>query len=535
MQSRFAPIVLLLLAFVTSRADAQRNRNRQRPDNESQPATQPEQRPGQGEPQQGPPPKDNLSVTDHEITVHGQQLKYKAIAGTLVLHDEANKPKANMFFVAYQKQPASEDLSKRPITFVFNGGPGAASVWLHLGTAGPKRVALDDLGAAPAPPYHLVDNQETWLESTDLVFIDPVGTGYSRPAPGERAEQFYGVEEDVRAVAEFIRLYVTRYERWTSPKFLAGESYGTTRAAALSQYLLDNGIGLNGIILVSSVLNFGTISMSNGNDLPYSMYLPSYTAIAWYHKKLPQDLQADLTKALKESEDYALHGYMTALATGSQLPDAERAAAVKKLARLTGLSAELIDRADLRVDPSLFRKQLLADKHQVIGRYDARIANYDTEPTSTRPDYDPSYTPFMDAYAALFNDYARRSLKFESDVQYEVLSSRVRPWNFGQGGNGYLDVADRLRNSMVQTPNLKVLFNSGLFDLATPYLAEKYTVNHLDLGTDLRKNISEMYYDAGHMVYHHRTDREKLNNAVAQFIQNAIPAADRPREAAKTE
>ena len=530
MRSLFA--LVLLVAFISNPVSAQRTRNRPR-STESQPATQPEQTPPEGE--QQPAPKDKLSITDHEINVRGQPLKYKATAGTLVLKDEAAKPKANLFFVAYEKEPASEDPARRPITFVFNGGPGAASVWLHLGTVGPRRIALDDLGGPPAPPYHLVDNEETWLAHTDLVFIDPVGTGYSRPAPGEKAEQFYGVEEDVRAVAEFIRLYVTRYERWTSPKFLAGESYGTTRAAALSQYLLDNGISLNGIILVSSVLNFGTISFSNGNDLPYSMYLPSYTAIAWYHKKLPADLQGDLTKALKESEDYALHGYMTALAAGSQLPDADRAAAIKKLVRLSGLTAEYIDRSDLRVDPSAFRKQLLADRHEVLGRYDARIANYDTEPTAREPYYDPSYTPFLDAYAAAFNDYARRTLKFESDLPYEVLSSRVRPWNFGQGGNGYLDVMDRLRNSMVQTPNLKVLFNSGLFDLATPYLAAKYTVNHLDLGTDLRKNISEMFYDAGHMVYHHRTDREKLNATVAQFIANAIPTGEPRREAAKSE
>jgi len=506
------PLFALLFSFLlTHPAAAQRQRGHDGPA-ESQPTTQasPEKNAG-----------DKLSVTDQQITVHGQVLKYKATAGTLAIKDESGKPKADMFFVAYEKEPAASDPGARPITFVFNGGPGAAAVWLHLGVAGPRRVALDDLGGAPSPPYHLVDNDDTWLASTDLVFIDPVGTGYSRPAPGEKPEQFYGVEEDVQSVGQFIRLYTTHYQRWLSPKFLAGESYGTTRAAALSDYLLDNGISLNGIVLISCVLNFQTISFGNGNDLPYPLYLPSYTALAWYHKKLPQDLQADLTKALNESESWALNGYMAALASGSQLPQADRQTAVKKLARLTGLSETFVDRANLRVDPSEFRKELLADQHRILGRFDARLTGYDTDPLSRGPDYDPSLAPFLDAYSATFNDYVRRTLKFESDLPYEVLSGRVHPWNFGERGSGYLDVLDRLRSALVQSPNLKVMFNSGLFDLATPYLGTKYTVNHLDLGTDLRKNIDQQFYDAGHMVYHHRPDREKLSRNVAQFIKAA--------------
>jgi carboxypeptidase C (cathepsin A) len=469
---------------------------------------------------------DKPSVTDGQITVHGQVLKYKATAGTLTLKDESGKSKASVFFVAYEKQPAADDPAKRPITFVFNGGPGAAAVWLHLGVAGPRRVAIDDSGGAPSPPYHLVDNEETWLNSTDLVFIDPVGTGFSRPAPGEKPEQFYGVEEDVHSVGEFIRLYTTRNERWLSPKFLAGESYGTTRAAALSEFLLNDGISLNGIILISSVLNFQTISFGNGNDLPDALYLPSYTALAWYYKKLPADLQADLTKALNESEQFALNGYLSDLAAGSQLPPADRESAIKKLARLTGLSDNFIDRANLRVDPSEFRKELLADQHKVLGRFDARLTGFDTDPLSREPDYDPSLAPFLDAYSATFNDYVRRTLKYESDLPYEVLSGRVHPWNMGERGSGYLDVLDRLRSALVQTPNLKVMFNSGMFDLATPYLGAKYTVNHLDLGTDLRKNITQQFYDAGHMVYHHRADREKLSRNVDEFIKGAVMPAE---------
>jgi carboxypeptidase C (cathepsin A) len=521
MGRRHLLVALIASLLMTYPAAAQRQRGmRERPPEptgaapaaESQPTTQESnERPG----------RDNLSVTEGQVTVHGQPLRYKATAGTLALKDEAGKPLADMFFVAYQKQPASSDPSSRPITFVFNGGPGAAAVWLHLGVAGPRRIALNDVGGPPAPPYHLVDNDDTWLTATDLVFIDPVGTGFSRAAAGQKPEQFYGVEEDIRSVGQFIRLYTTRYQRWLSPKFLAGESYGTTRASALSQYLLDNGISLNGIILISCVLNFQTISVGNGNDLPYVLYLPTYTALAWYHKKLPADLQADLTKALNESEGWALNGYMAALALGSQLPQADRETAVKKLARLTGLSENYVDRANLRVDPSEFRKELLADQHQVLGRYDGRLTGYDTDPLSRAPDYDPSFSPFLGAYSATFNDYVRRTLKFDSDLPYEVLSGRVRPWNFGERGTGYLDVLDRLRAALVQSPNLKVLFNSSVFDLATPYLATKYTVNHLDLGTDLRKNIEQEFYNSGHMIYHHKDDRQKLSQAVTQFIKAA--------------
>lgn len=531
-------VALLAGLMVTYPAAAQRQRGGRERSRSAASASSPDSQPSTqetGDNKEGGEKKkesgDKLSVTDGQVTVHGQPLKYKATAGTLAIKDESGKALADMFFVAYEKQPAASDPSTRPITFVFNGGPGAAAVWQHLGVAGPKRLLLDDLGSPPAPPYHLVDNDDTWLNATDLVFIDPVGTGFSRAAPGQKPEQFYGVEEDIRSVGQFIRLYTTRYERWLSPKFLAGESYGTTRASALSEYLLDNGISLNGIILISCVLNFETISFGNGNDLPYALYLPSYTALAWYHKKLPAELQADLTKALNESEDWSLHGYMAALAAGSQLPKADRDATVKKLARLTGLSENYVDRANLRVDPSEFRKELLADQHKVLGRYDGRLTGFDTDPLARQPDYDPSFAPFLDAYSAAFNDYVRRTLKFESDLPYEVLSGRVRPWNFGERGTGYLDVLDRLRSALVQSPNLRVMFNSSLFDLATPYLATKYTVNHLDLGTDLRKNLEQEFYKSGHMIYHHRDDREKLSQGVANFIRAAIPPAPAGGEA----
>lgn len=511
--------LLLPVLLICSPAFAQRAHEREHGP-ESAPATAPASDHGPGK-EAG----DKIKVTHGSVTVHGQPLAYKATAGTLAMKDESGKLTAEIFFVAYEKEPTGEHPSQRPITFVFNGGPGAAAVWLHLGVAGPKRVALDEEGGPPSPPYHLVDNDDTWMNATDLVFIDPVGTGYSRPAPGEKPEQFYGVEQDVQSVAEFIRLYTTRYQRWLSPKFLAGESYGTTRAAALSEYLLNNGISLNGIILISSVLNFQTISFGNGNDLPYALYLPSYTALAWHYKKLPADLQPNLTKALDESEQWALSGYLADLSAGSQLPQAERQAAIKKLARLTALPEIYIDRANLRIDPGEFRKQLLADEHKILGRFDARITGYDTNPLSQDAGYDPSLAPFLDAYTATFTDYVHRTLEYESDLPYRSLAGL--PWQFGERGSGYLDVIDRLRSALVQTPNLKVMFNSSLFDLATPYLGAKYTVNHLDLGTDFRKNIQENFYDSGHMIYHHQPDREKLSRNVEEFIRNATPSQDK--------
>jgi len=468
---------------------------------------------------------DKLSVTDHEATIAGKALKYRATAGTYQLKDEAGKAKADLFFVAYEKTPAGDSadaLAKRPITFVFNGGPGAAAVWLHLGTAGPKRVKLTQLGEAPAPPYGVVDNDFTWLDATDLVFIDPVGTGYSRAAPGEDPKQFYGVENDLKWVAEFIRLYATRNGRWPSPKFLAGESYGTTRAAGLSEHLLERqGIALNGVILISAVLNFQTISFSEGNDLPFVLFLPTYTSIAHYHKKLPQDLQADKPRALKEAEQFALNEYTAALAKGASLPADEKAELAKKLARLTGLPADIVRKANLRVDADLFRKTLLVDDEKVIGRYDGRLMGFDPEPLGRWPDHDPSFNQFLAAYSGAFNDYVRRGLKYESDVQYDVLSGRVQPWDFGRAGHGYLNVADDLERAMRLSPHTKLMVCSGVYDLATPYFGAGWTVRHMKLNPELRKNVTETFYPGGHMLYHEAGSLKQLHEDVARFIAGA--------------
>jgi carboxypeptidase C (cathepsin A) len=498
-------------------------------------------------------PTDRLVTTDGEIASAGNLLHYKATAGTLVLKDDSGKPKAEVFFVAYEKQdkpskpathpgeshpadtneaqdggstqaPAPRHSSGRPLTFFFNGGPGAAAVWLHLGAAGPRRVKLTEDGHPIPPPGALEDNPDCWLDATDMVFIDPVGTGYSRPAPGESQEQFSGVQEDVTWVADFIRLYTTRNDRWLSPKFLVGESYGTTRAAALSEHLLEQqGIALNGIVFISTVLDFQTLAPSADNFLPYSLYLPTYTATAAYHKKLAPELAADLPKTLKEVEQWAMGDYLVALAKGASLETRHREAIAQKLAAYTGLNAETIDRADLRIDPDLFRQKLLEDSHQVIGRFDARLTGYDPDTLSRDPEYDPSFNAFYAAYGSAFNDYARRTLKYETDMPYEVLTGRVGRWNFGQNGHGFLNVAVDLEQAMQKNEHLKVLFAAGQMDLATPYLAMNYTVDHLDLSPELRKNIAQAYFPSGHMIYHPRASAHKLHEEVSGFIESATP------------
>jgi carboxypeptidase C (cathepsin A) len=461
--------------------------------------------------------EDKISVTHHSLAIGQTTLDYQALAGTIMVKDDAGKPRANFFFVAYLKEPPARP-EDRPITFVFNGGPGAAAVWLHLGAVGPKRVELGPDGIPSAPPHRLIDNDQTWLDSTDLVFIDPVGTGFSRPAEGQKASEFYGVQPDLDSISDFIRLFLTRYERWNSPKFLAGESYGTTRAAALSAKLLDGyGIDLNGIILMSTVLNLATLDPGDGNELPFALYLPSYTAIALYHHKLQT---TDEDHLLDEVREYALHDYVQALAKGGALTKDERADVIAHLARYTGLTPDLIDRANLRIDPTMFRKQLLSDERLILGRFDARITGLDANPLASDPQYDPSLSLYLPVYTSTFNDYVRRQLKFESDLKYGVLNF-VGPWDFGTQGMGYLNVTSSLRSAMLENPHLKVLVCSGYEDLATPFLATKYTFDHLDQLDRLQANVTQTFYHSGHMIYHDATSLKQLKSNVAAFIAAA--------------
>jgi carboxypeptidase C (cathepsin A) len=471
-----------------------------------------------------PPAVETTSKTKHEITIGGRNIAYTATAGTLVLKKDDAKPWANMFYVAYTRDDV-QDANTRPITFSFNGGPGAASVWLHMGALGPKRIEMGPEGDQPKPPYHVLDNQDTALEFTDLVFIDPVTTGYSREAPGENPAQFHGFDGDLESVAAFIRLYLERSDRWLSPKFLAAESYGTTRASGLSQYLLDHdGIYLNGITLISSVLNFETISFSPGNDLPYALFLPSYTATAWYHKKLPPDLQASLEKAIGESRRYAANEYVAALMKGDKLTVAEHSGVVKQIARLTGLSEQYVDESNLRITMQRFAKELLRKERRTIGRYDGRLEGADLDAAGDRPEYDPSYASVQGVFTAVFNQYIRQDLKFETDLPYEVLTSKVQPWDYKRFENRYVNVAEMLREAMTQNPNLKVMIVNGYYDMATPFFATEYTVSHLGLGPELSSHVSLAYCDAGHMLYTKQSCLDSLHKDMADFYQKALPA-----------
>ena len=464
--------------------------------------------------------EENPVETKHKITLGGQELAYTASAGTMVLHDAEEKPTASIFYIAYARDSV-DDLSARPVTFSFNGGPGSASVWMHLGLLGPRRVVLKEDGSALPPPYKLADNDFSILDETDLVFIDPVSTGYSRATKPEEARKFYGLREDAASVAEFIRLYVTRNKRWASPKFIIGESYGTTRAAALSGELSQRQrMNVNGIMLVSTVLNFQTLDFSEGNDLPYVLYLPSYTAIAWFHKKLPADLQRlSLKDVLAKAEAFAGGDYNAALLRGGSLTSAERQKVVEQTARLTGLSADFVDKANLRIRNSRFSAELLAGENRVVGRYDARYKGLVRDRLAGSAEQDPSAEAVFSAFASTFNHYVRTELKYETDLAYEILAG-VGPWNWGEK-NGYANVAETLASAITRNPFLKVHVSSGCYDLATPYFATRYTFNHLGIDPALTKNITLDDYTAGHMMYLNRPDLKKQKADLARFIRSA--------------
>jgi len=425
--------------------------------------------------------------------------------------------------VAYVKEE-QENKSGRPITFAFNGGPGAASIYLHLGALGPKRVLFTEEGKALPPPYKLVENAYTWLDLTDIVFIDPVGTGYSCAAPGEDPKQFWGVQEDIESIGAFIRLYLTRNQRWLSPKFIVGESYGTTRAAGLSSHLQNKlGIHFNGIVLISEALNFQAIVFTSGNDLPYLLFLPTYTTTAWYHKKLSPELQSNLQKTLEVAEQFALNEYVLALAQGNLLSDVERDKIVEKLANYSGLQKHYIQNSNLRIRRDGFRNELLRNEHRRIGILDSRITGGYTPRDFVE---DPSVFEATGPLVATWNDYVRKELKYENDLPYEFLSMKVnQSWNWGSGtgGLGYVNVAETLQRAMSENKYLKVFIASGYYDLDTPYFATKYIVNHLGLDPSLRKNITLSYYDAGHQMYTHLPSLKKLKADAATFFEKALP------------
>lgn len=458
-------------------------------------------------------------ITHHEIRVNGKTLRYTATTGRLPIKNADGDTEAYMFFVAYTLDGGGP---KRPLMFSFNGGPGSSSVWLHLGAVGPKRVKMLPEGFMPSPPFQLVDNDYTWLDQVDLVFIDPVGTGYSRATKKELGKKFWGVKGDISSVGEFIRLYLTRYERWASPLFLVGESYGTTRAAGLSGYLIEHGIAFNGIVLVSSVLNFQTLEFTRGNDLPYVLFLPSYTAAAWFHKKLPPDLQNNFQLALRQSELFASSTYTDALAKGDRLDPRERQSVIELLSKFTGLSTQYLDNANMRVDEGHFTKELLRNEHKTIGRLDSRFRGTDLHGVGEVPDFDPSMAAIRPPYTAMFNQYVRSELGYKSDSEYYILGGGFREWDWGSAGEGFPDTAEALREAFAKNNYMKLFVANGYFDLATPYFATQYTLAHLGLQPEVAKNISTGYYDAGHMMYIKNDALGTLKRDVSKFLSDSL-------------
>jgi carboxypeptidase C (cathepsin A) len=467
-------------------------------------------------------PKEELVKTQHSVTINGQKLDYTAVAGTILLRDNEEKPTAAIFYIAYTRDDV-KDVARRPVTFSFNGGPGSSSVWLHLGLLGPRRVLLKEDGSSLPPPYKLVDNEFSLLDETDLVFIDPVSTGYSRAVKPDDAKKFHSVESDLNSVANFIRLYTTRNNRWGSPKFIIGESYGTTRAAGLSGELRERQrMNVNGIMLVSTVLNFETISFARGNDLPYVLYLPTYTAAAWYHKKLAPDLQQlPLADVMARAEAFAEGDFNHALLLGTALPAEARRSVVKETARLTGLSEELIDRANLRLPMGRFAGELLRAENRIIGRFDARYKGYVRDRLAGIMEYDPTTEAVASVFASTFNQYVRAELNYKSDLPYEILTSLQ--WDWGEQ-NRFLNVAETLADSLTRNPYLRVHVSGGLYDLATPWSAVRYTLNHLQVDPDLAKNVTLDTYTAGHMMYLNLPDLKKQKADLARFVRAAASA-----------
>ena len=462
-------------------------------------------------------PETKPVVTRHKIVVRGKEISYTATAGQLPIMNDAGENEAHIFFIAYAVKNSTPG-SRRPLLFLFNGGPGASSVWLHLGAAGPRRIQMLADGGMPPPPYRLVDNESTWLDEADLVFIDPVGTGYSRATKPDLTKKFASVQGDIDSVGRFIRLYLTRYERWSSPLFLVGESYGTFRAAGLSDYLVDHGIALNGIILVSSVMHLQTISVDHGNDLPYVLSLPSYAATAWYHKKLLP--QADLDKTLEAAEAWAAADYTTALAKGERLSPEERQAIVEKLAGFTGLDNTFIDNHNLRVDPGSYVRELLMKQRQLVGVMDSRFTSPNLDPAAPAG-FDPTVATIRPPFTAMFNDYIRGELGFQSDLEYFTLGGGTGHWDW-EAKNSYADTSDNLRNAFAKNPYMKLFVASGYFDLATPYFATEYTLAHLGLTPALRENVTTRRYRTGHMMYLDSDAISQLQRDVAKFISSAL-------------
>jgi len=526
-----APVVFLFLAQQTQGQGrgAQGQRESAPPaqvqERAPAPAPSPAARGGRGGGIAGPGPAvggnidETPVVTHHTITVQGKTLNYTATAAEMPLKNASGETEAHIFYMAYTLDGAEK--SRRPLTFCFNGGPGSASMWVHMGGMGPRSPQLMPTGGMPQPPYHIKDNQDTWLDMTDLVFIDPVGTGYSRAKTVEIARRLNGVQGDIQSVGEFIRLYVDSTNRELSPLFIAGESYGTFRTAGLAGYLIDRGIAFNGIVLIGTTLNLETI-WSRSDDLVYQLEFPTYAADAYYHHKVAPDLQKkDMKSFLKDAETFAMGDYAVALGKGDQISPAERKATIEKLVRFTGLDPKYLDETNLRWDVAHFTRELMRNEHETIGRYDGRLQGPSGMNTGETSEYDPSSTLITPPFTAIFTDYIRNELNYKTDMYY-YPSGGVQPWDYGQG-NQFGDTTALLRNAMTKNPYMKVMIAASYFDLATPYYAVEYTFTHMGLNPEMHKNITWDFYQAGHMLYIDSDSHTKLKKDFSDFITNSLP------------
>jgi carboxypeptidase C (cathepsin A) len=462
------------------------------------------------------PAEEKISQTSHSIRIDGHEIKYTATAGTLPIRLDNGEIAARMFFVAYTKD--GEEARLRPLSFLYNGGPGAATIWLHMGSFAPKHVRMADEGFQPAPPYTIEDNEHSLIDVSDLVFVDAVDTGYSRVTTGVDNQQFHGQSGDLRAFGEFINTYLKTYSRWPSPKYLIGESYGTIRSAGLAQEIQErHGIELNGIVLVSSLLSYQTLSPAPNNDVAYAALIETYAADAWYHKKLPADLQGQtLRQVVDQARTFAWGEYMAALTKGSTLTDTERTTMAQKVSRTTGLSPQFVLNANLRVTADRFRKELLRDKRLTIGRLDGRFTSIDADAVGERQEFDISNTALQGPYTAMFQDYVKNELKWESDLHYPT-SGNVRPWTYDQ--NRYMDMTEPLRSAMAHNPFLKVFVAIGYYDMATIMGGAEFNFTHLAYDKPVTERVSYGYYEAGHMIYIRPSAHKALKSDVVRFIQ----------------
>jgi carboxypeptidase C (cathepsin A) len=467
-------------------------------------------------------PEARSSVTTHEVTIGGERVRYEATAGWLIVNDEDEKPAAQFGYTAYIRQGVA-DSDTRPVMFAYNGGPGSASIWLHLGVLGPRRVVVADADFTLPPPYDLVDNEYSILDVTDLVMIDPVGTGYSRPVGDATGEDFWGVDPDIDSVSRFIKAWVSANGRWNSPKVLLGESYGGMRSGGVSHELLTtHGMALNGVVLVSPFMNFVSGFDGNGIDMPHVLFLSTLAATAWYHDTL-EDKPDDLVAYLEEVKAFAFNEYAPALMKGAGLGDAERAAVVAKLAGYTGTSEEYWQRANLRVGHQQFLKELLRDRQQEVGRIDGRFAGRSFNLLGESMSYDAFDAAVGPAFTATFLNYYHDELEFGRDLEYKVSGGLWRNWEWShsQPGRGKLpfpNTSPDLARAMGQNPGMKVLIQQGYYDLATPTHAIEYNVSQMDLLPAQRDNISFAYYEAGHMMYLHPPSLVKYKEDLARFV-----------------